>query len=150
MLPPPFTRVLIVAHQTADSPELVAAVEQRAAERPCVFTLLVPASSHGLHRVIDPEDQGRSEARARLAAALPSLSEAAGHDVVGLVGAHEPLAAVQDAVNLIGFDEIIVSTLPARLSRWLRLDLERKLTALGLPVTVVRTSEATADHAPAA
>ena len=44
---------------------------------------------------------------------------------------------IQDAVNLDGYDEIIISTLPARASRWLRADLPSKLKTLGLPVTTV-------------
>ena len=58
----------------------------------------------------------------------------------------EPLAAIQDAVNLHGFDEIIISTLPTRVSRWLHLDLPSKLNGLGLPVTTVTAKE----RAPAA
>jgi hypothetical protein len=46
-------------------------------------------------------------------------------EVIGMIGSHEPFAAVQDALKLFGFDEVIVSMLPARLSRWLRLDLPR-------------------------
>jgi hypothetical protein len=53
------------------------------------------------------------------------------------VGDPEPLAAIQDAVNLHGYDEIIISTLPQRFSRWLRLDLPHKAAGLGLPVTTV-------------
>lgn len=134
-------RVLIVAHQTADSPELLAAVGARAAAGRCSFTLLVPASPHGLHRVVDPEDHGVAEAQRRLDATLPSLSAAAGTDVVGIVGSHDPLAAVQDALNLLGFDEVIVSMLPVRLSRWLRLDLPHKVSGLGVPVTEVISAE---------
>ena len=44
--------------------------------------------------------------------ALPKLSEAAGATVEGVVGDPDPVAAVQDAINLRGFDEIIISTLP--------------------------------------
>ena len=54
-----------------------------------------------------------------------------------MVGVHEPLAAIQDAVNLHGFDELIISTLPTRVSRWLKLDLPHKAAGLGLPVTTV-------------
>jgi hypothetical protein len=135
-------RILIVAHHTANSPELRAAIAKRAAEGPCSFTLLVPASSHGLHRVVDPEDHGAEEARRRLDAALPSLSAAAGAAVVGVVGSYDPLAAVQDALHLLGFDEVIVSMLPAPISRWLRLDLPHKIRGLGLPVAEV----VAADH----
>ena len=54
-----------------------------------------------------------------------------------MIGVPEPLAAIQDAVNLHGFDEIIISTLPTRVSKWLRLDLPHKAAGLGLPVTTV-------------
>jgi len=86
---------------------------------------------------MDPEDQGHSEAEDTLELALPLLEEAAGSLVDGLVGDAEPLAAIQDAVNLHGFDEIIISTLPTRFSRWLKLDLPHKAAGLGLPVTTV-------------
>jgi hypothetical protein len=143
-------RVLIVAHQTADSVELAAAVRQRAAIGSCTFSLLVPARPRGLHRVVDPEDHGVGAAEARLAAALPALSYAAGQKVDGIVGSHDPLAAVQDALNLLGFDEVIISMLPARLSRWLHLDLPRKVHALGVPVTTVRAREHDLTDIPAA
>src|SRR5919199_695913 len=57
--------------------------------------------------------------------------------VEGLVGVPSPLDAIQDAVNLHGFDEIILSTLPQRVSRWLKMDLPSKLQGLGLPITTV-------------
>src|SRR6266545_2000240 len=99
-------RVLVVANKTAATPALLAAVRERAAAGPCTFTLLVPNAAHGLHRVVDPEDQDRSEAEATLELALPLLSEAAGRRVDGLIGDPEPLSAIQDAINLHGFDEI--------------------------------------------
>lgn len=141
-MPTAHRRVLLVADQTAQSPELIAAVAHRAADGPCAFTLLVPARAHGLHRLIDPEDQGTEEAQMRLSAALGPLSEAAGTPIAGVVGSYEPIAAVQDALNLIGFDEVIISMLPARMSRWLHLDLPRKVRGLGVPVTEVMRDEA--------
>jgi hypothetical protein len=144
------TRVLVVAHQTADSPRLAGAVWRRATEGACAFTLLVPASPRGLHRVVDPEDHGIAEAEARLAAALPLLSTAADQEVVGIVGSHEPFAAIQDAINILGFDEVIISMLPARISRWLHLDLPRKVQALGVDVTEVVADAPAVAHAPAA
>jgi hypothetical protein len=72
-----------------------------------------------------------------LADALPKLSEAAGAEVTGSIGDPEPLMAVQDAINLGHYDEIIISTLPLGVSRWLKLDLISKTRALGLPVTHV-------------
>ena len=130
-------RVLVVANRTAATPALLEAVKDRAARGPCTFALLVPHTASGLHRLVDPEDQGQSEAEETLELALPLLEEAAGGPVEGFVGDAEPLAAIQDAVNLRGYDEIIVSTLPKRFSRWLRLDLPHKVAGLGLPVTTV-------------
>jgi hypothetical protein len=144
------TRVLIVAHQTADSPELTEAVSRRASEGACAFTLLVPSTVHGLHRVVDPEDHGAAAAEARLSVALPLLSEAAGEPIVGVVGSHDPLAAVQDALNVLGFDEVMISMLPVRMSRWFHLDLPRKIRALGVPLTEVISAGRHMTGAPAA
>lgn len=136
-------RVLVVANRTAATPALIEAVRERAARGPAVFTLLVPHFAHGLHKVVDAEDTDLLESEAVLELALPLLREAAGGQVEGIIGDAEPLSAIQDAVNLRGYDEIILSTLPARVSRWLKLDLPSKLTGLGLPVTHVEAKENT-------
>ena len=107
----PSSRVLVVAHKTAATQPLLDAVRERAAEGPATFTLLVPNSAHGLHKVVDAEDQDANEAQAVLDQALPKLSEAAGAPVEGMIGDADPSAAVQDAINLRGFDEVIISTL---------------------------------------
>jgi hypothetical protein len=137
-------RILVVANRTAATPGLIAAVRERAEKGPATFTLLVPNSAHGLHRLVDPEDQGKSEAEQTLEHAIPLLEEAVGGPVEGLVGDPEPLAAIQDAIHLHGFDEIIISTLPTRVSKWLKLDLPHKAAGLGLPVTTVTAAEVTA------
>jgi hypothetical protein len=139
MRTPSPSRVLIVAHQTADSPELVEAVARRAADGACTFTLLVPARSPGLHSVTSVPADGLSEAEERLEVAIPLLSEAAGEPIIGVLGSHEPLGAVQDALNVLGFDEVMISMLPVRESRWFRVGLPRKVRALGVPVTEVIT-----------
>ncbi len=130
-------RVLVVANRTAATPALLEAVRERAQRGPASFTLLVPNTPHGLHRVVDPEDTDRTEAEAVIELAVPLLEDAAGGEVSSLIGAPAPLTAIEDAVNAHGFDEIILSTLPKRASRWLRLDLPHKLSGLGLPVTTV-------------
>src|SRR5436305_6819173 len=134
-------RVLVVANRTAATPGLIEAVRERAARGPAVFTLLVPHFTHGLHKVVDAPDTDVSESEAVLEIAIPLLEDAAGGKVEGIVGDPEPLAAIQDAINLRGFDEIILSTLPARVSRWLKLDLPSKVGGLGLPVTPVEAKE---------
>jgi hypothetical protein len=134
--------ILVVAHQTAATGGLIAAVRERAQRGPATFHLVVPRQPHGMHKVVDPQDAGEDEAHRVLDEALPKLSAAAGHEVTGSTGDPEPLMAIQDAVNLGDYDEIIISTLPLRLSRWLKLDLVSKTRALGLPVTHVEGLDA--------
>jgi hypothetical protein len=129
--------VLVVAHQTAATPALLEAVRARARSGPARFHLVVPRRPHGMDRLVDPQHSSEDEAGAALEAALPKLEEAAGAPVSGSIGDAEPLYAIQDAINLGQYEEIIISTLPRRLSRWLRLDLVSKTRALGLPVTHV-------------
>lgn len=135
------SQILIVANRTATTADLLSAVERRARLSPASFHLLIPAEPSGLHRVVDPEVAGRDQARARLDAALPLLRDAAGSDVTGHVGDADALAAIQDALHQRRFDEIVISTLPRRVSRWLKLDLPSKARALGLPVVHVETAE---------
>ena len=134
-------RVLVIAHKTAATPALLDAVRERAQRSPASFTLLVPNAAHGLHVVVDPEDQEQNEAQQVLELALPLLEDAAGGPVEGIVGDPSPMNAIQDAINMRGFDEVIISTLPARVSKWLRLDLPSKVGGLGLPVTTVTARE---------
>jgi hypothetical protein len=135
------TKVLVVAHKTAATQPLLDAVRERAQRGPASFSLLVPNPAHGLHKVVDAQDQGPGEAREVLDRALPRLSEAAGSEVDGIVGDPDPVAAVEDALNLRGFDEIIVSTLSPKVSRWLRLDLPNKVAGMGRPVTTVTPAD---------
>jgi hypothetical protein len=118
-------QVLVVANKTATSARLMRAIDQRAAAGPCQFTLLIPDS------------KDRENANRTLEAALPDIRRAAGGPVKGFVGGPDPFEAVQAAVREGDFDEIIVSTLPRRASRWLRRDLMSRVEGLGLPVTPV-------------
>jgi hypothetical protein len=135
------TRVLIVANRTAATPTLFDRVRARADEGPCEFTLLVP----DLHRDADPESR---EGGIILELAVPLLEQAAGEHVEGVVGGPDPEAAVRELLAERDVDEILVSTLPPRVSRWLRMDLPGRLAALGKPVSVITTPEATRPVAP--
>ena len=126
-------RILLVAHRTAATPRLLDAVEERARRGPCTFTLLVPRPYW------DPET---NEAAETIELATPLLDRAAGSHVHGIVGSTDPFEAVREALDRELFDEVIVSMLPARVSRWLHLDLAHRIGRLGLPVTVL-----TAEHA---
>jgi hypothetical protein len=136
--------VLLVANRTAATAGLSDAVRARAQRGPATFHLVVPAHPHGLHKVVDPQEGDEGESAHVLAGALPVLSEAAGAPVTGHVGDSEPLMAIEDAVNQGRYDEILISTLPRRVSRWLRLDLVSKARGLGLPVSHVEAAEAPA------
>jgi len=100
--------VLVVAHRTAATQGLADAVRRRAAAGPAQFTLVVPRTPHGLHRLMDPEDTDEAEAREILERALPVLSAAAGAPVDGVIGDPVPLTAIEDAVNSRPVDEIII------------------------------------------
>jgi hypothetical protein len=119
------TRILVVANRTAAAPRLLDEVRRRAEESPCRFSLLIP------------DVRARGAADWTLEIALPLLRRAAKSQVEGMVGGPEPLASVKEAVAEGEFDEIIVSTLPRRFSRWIRQDLIKQIEHLGLPVTVV-------------
>jgi hypothetical protein len=126
-------RILIVAHRTAASPRLLAAVAERAARGPCRFTLLVPRPYW------DPDTE---EAAITLELAIPLLDAAAGSHVQGIVGAPDPYEAVRQTLEREKYDEVIVSTLPERVSRWLRLDLAHRIERFGVPVSVVTAEQA--------
>jgi len=138
------SRVLIVANRTATTELLLETVRRRAEAGAAEFHLLVPATPRGLHRIVDPEVAGRGEASAQLERALELLEEIAGAPVSGHVGDADPMCAIADTLYERAVDEIIISTLPHYLSRWMHLDLPSKVGGLGLPVTHVEGT-----HAPA-
>jgi hypothetical protein len=108
--------VLVVANVTATSDELRAAMRERAAQGACRFTLLVPASG--------------AEGHSRLESALALMERSGLEQVTGRVGDPDPVVAVMEAWDPMKFDEILVSTLPTGSSRWLGLDLPRRLEKL--------------------
>jgi hypothetical protein len=120
--------VLIIANRTAATPALLAEVRRRAAQGPSRFTLLVPRA----YWDADTEESGVT-----LDLALPLLEEAAGDHVEGLIGDVDPMHAVTAALAQGDYDELILSTLPSHVSRWLHTDLPARLQRFGLPLTVL-------------
>jgi hypothetical protein len=146
-------RYLVVANQTLGGDELVRARQEILAAGPSEFYVVVPATpvQHLVPTFAPPmpimggpvtlppsPEEGRQLAEAKLQAALERL-RAAGASADGEVGDPDPLRAVENVLaKQPKFDEIIVSTLPERLSHWLRQDLPRRLEhKFHLPVTHV-------------
>ena len=146
-------RYLVVANQTLGSDELETLVRERTAEGPAEFWLVVPATPvkdlasnaipipmpvmGGVSTLPAPPSEARRLAQLHLDAAIQKLT-AAGATVNGAVADPDPVRAVAEAVSGREFDEIIVFTLPPRLSRWLHQDLPTRLQhAFHLPVTDV-------------
>ncbi len=129
-------RILVVADRTADSEELYAALVERYAQGPIAGTLLAPAA----WEVTDPHG-GRESALRRLHTATERLS-GVGIEMQTVCGAADPFEAVSEIWDPQRFDEVIVSTLPKHVSRWLRLDLPRRVEQLtGLQVHHVVAQE---------
>ncbi|MBV9196204.1 MAG: hypothetical protein JO168_18870 [Solirubrobacterales bacterium] len=131
-MPDDAPHVLVVAHRTAATPGLMKAVRRRAQVGPCTVTLLVPKPYW------DPDTE---EAELVVELAVPLLEQAAGRRVEAVIGDSDPVEAVRQLVSATAVDEVIVSTLPERVSRWLRRDVPSRLRALGLPVTVVTAEQ---------
>ncbi|MBV9311638.1 MAG: hypothetical protein JOZ73_12450 [Solirubrobacterales bacterium] len=119
--------VLVVANITSTSPELIDQLKARAEREQSSFTLIVPAGGPG----------GREAAKQKLREALDVLREA-GLEADGSVGPPDSLVAVTEAWDPRRYDEIIVSTLPMKFSKWLHAGLpERVEKATGAVVTHV-------------
>jgi hypothetical protein len=137
--------VLVVANRTAGSPELIEALKERASRGEVKFHLLVPATPHGVTWATDMH-AGASEAEQDVRASVERMRGEGLEVDDGKVGDPDPVAAVEDAVNFKEFDEIIVSTLPKHLSKWLKLDLPHRVErATGKPVRHVEASSVKAE-----
>ena len=127
---------LIVANQTLASPTLAEAVKDRLAQDTARFHVVVPATpiQHGLTW---DEAEAESAAQERLDGMLAWLRKL-GAEASGEVGNKDPIAAAQDALRGHPVDEIILSTLPPGISRWLGQDVPSRLKgAVSVPVSVV-------------
>ena len=128
---------LVVGNQTLAGPELAAVIEElMAADRETEFHVVVPATPVQRGFTWD-EGEARAEARRRLEAFMDRL-RAMGAEASGEIGSRDPIEAVQDALRGHPVDEIILSTLPPGISRWLGQDVPTRLRgSVLLPVTVV-------------
>lgn len=145
-------RYLVVANQTLGGDELGDRIRALLDQGPCRFFVLVPATHPadyptgaltyagtlaGADDHAAEGDDGAAQARWRLRQSIESL-RSLGADVHGEIGSSDPFTAVQELLRRERFDEIILSTLPSGLSRWLGMDLPRRLERhFNLPVTTI-------------
>jgi hypothetical protein len=138
-------RHLVVGNQTLHDEHLVTALRERAAVEGASFYLLVPATHSADQQVPGAgggptgggDDVGLALARWRLRTAIDRLHEH-GISAEGQVGHPDPFAAISRLLAERQFDEIILSTLPPSLSRWLQVDLPKRVERrFHVPVTAI-------------
>jgi hypothetical protein len=127
-----FHITLVVANRTAAGDELIAHLQGRTADKTQAFIAVVPQEGgEGIHV---------KQARARLAQELDRM-RAAGLLAAGLIADPDPYTATMNALDLFRVDDIVISTLPATRSGWMRADLiERVRNASNKPVDHIEAS----------
>jgi hypothetical protein len=127
---------LIVANQTLASQSLTDAIQARLADGPVRTHVVVPLSPVG-GRLTWDEEESRRVAKERLDEVVGRL-RAMGAEADGEIGDRDPVMAVRDALRGREVDEVIVSTLPKGVSRWLGEDVPSRLRdSVPVVVTVV-------------
>jgi hypothetical protein len=150
-------RLLLVANKTLASGEVSGFVRERMAKDDnCEFTLLVPATPPGgqsgsrmANEIANAGSGARVSdaiegvddweyARGRLEYGL-SLLRTLGATVDGEVGDPNPAKAITEILKRKDFDEVVLSTLPKGISRWLGLDIPHQIQRrFHIPVTVIK------------
>ena len=127
---------LIVANLTLGGEALWQEVRDRMEQGPCRFHVLAPAT-HDPKAGTWTDEEATAAARARVEQALRQLQEL-GAEADGEVGDIRSLDSTLDALRAHDYDEIILSTLPPTMSRWLNMDLPTRLRrTVNVPVTHV-------------
>ena len=145
-------KCLVVANQTLGGDQLMGEVRRRMATGPSSFYVVVPNTRPAdvIRLLGEPAPIATAESEAQHRATLTAQSRlhqalaqlrAEGADAQGSLGDAEPLTAIADVLAQQPFDEIIISTLPSGISRWLGMDLpHRAERRFNLPVTTVISS----------
>jgi MFS transporter, DHA1 family, multidrug resistance protein len=111
----------------------------------CVFPAdpeLLPSAADARAR-----EHGITKAKSSLATELHRLREI-GATADGAVSDADPITAIRKALAQRRFDEIILSTLPPGVSRWLARDLPRRVRRrTGVPLTVITAPSGEAERA---
>lgn len=137
-------RYLVVANQTLGGEALIDALRERTGGGDAEFFVVVPATplldqglAEGLGAGPSPGERAYALAAQRLARALDWI-RSLGAPADGEVGDADALEAVREALGRFAADEVLVSTLPLGISRWLHTDLPSRIEReSGLPVNHV-------------
>ena len=147
-------RYLVVANQTVTSDALHRAIRERIERGPAEFHIVMPIrlplyASVGLavdpmsgffsaESIAEAEKDAGELALQPLADALARI-RAAGATATGEVATTDPVAATTAVLDRASFDEILLSTLPRNISRWLGFDLQQRLARhTRIPITRVK------------
>ncbi len=117
-------RYLVVAHQTAGSPELRERMLKLSREDPVAeFTVLVPATPPA-NLLVWEEGDAKEIARKRAEESQRSLEQSGVKVHAARIGDHDPLQAIGDELEAQrGYRAIVISTFPAGVARWLKMNL---------------------------
>lgn len=137
-------RYLVIANQTLTSEQLQQELLLRveSSDEECLFHFVVPDTakkdySPGWTDTSPESLHGVQRARQRLQAAM-EVVRAAGASALGALGNPDPMKAVELQMQCSAYDEIIVSMLPEKTSRWFNLDLPSRIArAVPIPVTTM-------------
>jgi hypothetical protein len=137
----PFHVTLVVAAKTASGDALLDALKAKAGSNPrgSLFIVIVPQDGG--------EGQHAARARARMAQVVDRLI-AENLIAAGMIGDPDPYTAAMNALQFFRVDDIVISTLPATRSGWLRSDLiDRVRKATNKPVEHIETTDRSAADA---
>jgi hypothetical protein len=125
--------ILVLANETIGGEKLLDAVRERHSQGDARFHVVVPMT-RPRHGNVIYDEAVRDSAQVRVDLALAFMREE-GIEGRGEVGDADPLNAAVDAIAAHGISELIVSTLPAQTSGWMKRDLIEALeNDTGLPV----------------
>jgi hypothetical protein len=123
---PASRRILVVAHRSVATPALLEEIQRRTSAAPCELVLLIPDAGSA------------AAAKWTLRRALRLFERETGQPVEGLLyDEDDEVRAIEGVLRDGHFDEVIISTLPAQVSQWLRDDVPARVGGLGVTVTVV-------------
>jgi uncharacterized membrane-anchored protein len=138
--------VLVVTDEPRPTAPLLDAIRGRALRGPVGFELLVPNPAPAEWSPTHPErHQQVEQAKQVLTNALPTIQEAVGAPVQGEVSIrHDMMDAIEEALRNGDYAEIILAMVPHGPLAWLHLDLPHRIAHLGLPLTTVSATRASA------